>query len=59
MQDNPEGGQLDPADDIRGRCKKNSSVLSCIGRTKEDSNRGSEDGTVHSGRGGEYFVFLK
>jgi len=30
MQDNSEGSELDPADDVRRRCKKNSpSVLSC------------------------------
>jgi len=30
--DNLEGGDLDPADDVRRCCKKNSpSVLSCIG----------------------------
>jgi len=32
MRDNP-GGQLDPADDVRRRCKKNShSVLSGTGK---------------------------
>jgi len=37
MQDNPEGGKLDPTEGICRRCKKNSSsVLSCIGkRTRE------------------------
>jgi len=37
MRDNPEGGESDPADDVRRHCKKNSlSVLSCVGkRTKE------------------------
>jgi len=51
MQDNPEGGELDPADDVRRRCMKNSpSVLSCIGkRTKEDCDCGSAVGTVPSG----------
>jgi len=29
---NPEEGELDPAVDVRRRCKKNSSVLSCIGK---------------------------
>jgi len=50
MRDNP-GGELDPAIDVRRRCK-NSFVLSCIGKPKKDGcNRGSEVGTVHSGRG--------
>jgi len=55
MRDNPEGGELDPADDVHKRCKKNSpSVLSCIDkRTKEGCDRGSEVGTVHSGKDGE------
>jgi len=37
MLDNPEGGESDPADDIRRRCKENfPSVLSCIRkRTRE------------------------
>jgi len=53
--DNPEGGELDPAEGVRRCCNKNSSsVLSCIGkRTKEGCNRGSEVETVHSGRDGE------
>jgi len=51
MQDNPGGGELDPAEGIRMRCKKNSpSVLSCIGRrTKKGCDRGNEIGTVRSG----------
>jgi len=55
MRDNPEGVELDPTDDVRRRCKKNSpSVLSCIGqKTKEGCDCGNEVGTVHSGRGGE------
>jgi len=55
MRDNPKGGELDPAGCVRRRCKKNSSVLSCIisKRTKEGCNRGSEVWTVHSGRDGE------
>jgi len=33
MQDNPEGGELDSAECVRMRCKKNSpSVLSCISK---------------------------
>jgi len=32
MQNNPEGGDLEPADDVHSRCKKNSSVLSYIKR---------------------------
>jgi len=31
MWDNPGGGELDPAQGVRRRCKKNS-VLSCIGK---------------------------
>jgi len=32
MWDNPGGGEPDPAEGVRRRCKKNSpSVLSCIG----------------------------
>jgi len=52
MQDNPEGGELDSAEDDRRRCKKNSpSVLSCIGkRTREGCDRGSEIVIVHIGR---------
>jgi len=44
MRDNLGGGELDPADDVHRRCKKNCpSVLSCLGkRIKEDCNRGSE-----------------
>jgi len=55
MRDNPEGGELDPTEGVRRRCKKNSSsVLSCIGkRTREGYGRGSEVGTVYSGREGE------
>jgi len=54
MRDSPEGGESDPAESVRKRCKKNSlSVLSCIGkRTREGCDRGSEVGTVHSGRDG-------
>jgi len=52
MQDNPGGGESDPAEGIRRRCMKNSpSVLSLIGkRTRYGCDRGSEVGTVHSGR---------
>jgi len=55
MRDNPEEGELDPTEDVRRRCKKNSpSVLSCIGkRTREGCDHGSEVGTVHSVRDGE------
>jgi len=51
MRDNPKGRELDPADDVRSRCKKNStSVLFCIvKRTKEGYSRGSEVGIFHSG----------
>jgi len=43
--------ELDPAEGVRRRCKKNSpSVFSCIGkRTREGCDRGSEVGTVYSG----------
>jgi len=52
MQDNPEVGELDAAVDNGRRCKEDSpSVLSCIEMTKEDCDRDSEDGTVHSERG--------
>jgi len=56
MRDNPGRGEFDPAVDVRRRCKKNSpSVLFCIGkRTKEGCDWGSEVGTVHSGRSGEF-----
>jgi len=52
MQDNPEGDELDPADDVCRRCKKNSSfVLSCIDkRTKEGCDRGSKVETVQNER---------
>jgi len=54
MRDNPEGGQADPALDVRRLCRKNFSIFSCIDkRTKESCVRGSEVGTVHSGRDGE------
>jgi len=55
MRDNPEGGVLNSADCVRRRCKKNSPfILSCIGkRTREDCDRGSEVGTIRSGRDGE------
>jgi len=57
--DNPEG-ELGPAEGVRRRCMKHSSILSCIGkRTREDCVRGSEVRTVHSGRDGEFPVPLK
>jgi len=53
MRDNSRG-ELDPAENVHRRCKKNSSVLSCIDkRTREGCDRGSEVRTVHSGRDGE------
>jgi len=54
MRDNPEGVELDPAEDVLRRWKKNSSsVLFCIGkRIREDCDRRSVFGTVHSGRDG-------
>jgi len=50
-EDNPGGGELDPAEGVRRRCKNNSSsVLSCVGkRTRKGYDRGNEVGTVHSG----------
>jgi len=61
MRDNPEGGELDPADNVRRRCKTNShSILSCIGKsTKEGCDHGSEVEPVHSGRDREGPVTLK
>jgi len=51
MRDNPKGGEVDPAEGVCKRCKKNSpSVLYCIGkRTREGYDRGNKIGTVHSG----------
>jgi len=60
VRDNPERGVLDAADDVRRRWKKNpSSVLSCIKRTREGCDRGSEVGTVHSEQDGERPVPLR
>jgi len=61
MRNIPEGGELDTADDVCRRCKKNSSSgLSCIGkRTREGCDRGSEVGTVHNGQDGEGPVPLR
>jgi len=54
MWHNPEGGNLDPADDVHRCCKKNSLVLSCIyKRTKESCDHGSEVQAVHSKRDGK------
>jgi len=55
VQDNPGGGELNSADDVRKRCKKNSpSVLFCIDkRTKVSCDRGSEVGTVHNREAGK------
>jgi len=48
MRKNP-GGELDPAEDVRRRCKKNS-VISCIGkRTREGCDHGSEVGQFTAG----------
>jgi len=55
-----EGGELDPANDVRRHRKKNSSVLSCIdNRTKKGCNHGSEVGTDHNGRDGAGPVTLR
>jgi len=51
VRDNPEGGELDSANDIHKRCKKNSPVLSCIDKRKKGCDRGSDVGAVYSGRG--------
>jgi len=49
MHDNPEGGKLDLADDVRKRFKKNSpSVLSCIGKRTKSCDRGKEIWTVYN-----------
>jgi len=55
MRENPEGGESDPAEGVRRRCKKNYPfVLSCVGkRTREGCNRGSEVGAFYSRRDGE------
>jgi len=57
MRNNP-GGELDPVEGVRRRCKNYylllPSYLSCIGkRTREGCDHGGEGGTVHSGRDGE------
>jgi len=51
MRDYPGGGELNPAKGVRRRCKKHfPDILSCIGkRTREERDRGSEVGTVHTG----------
>jgi len=61
MRDNPEGEELDAADNVRRRCKETSlSVLSCIvRRTRESCDHGSKVRTVHSGRDGEEPIPLK
>jgi len=60
MQSIPEGGELDPAEDLHKYCKKNSpSELSCIDETKERCDRGNEVETVHSGLGGKGPVPLR
>jgi len=57
MRDNPEGVELEPAGGVLRRYEKNSPFLSCIGkRTREGCVRGSEVGTVHSGRDGKGLV---
>jgi len=53
IRDNPEGGELHLAKEVRRRCKKNSpSVLSC-------TDKRTKDWIVHSGRGGEGPVPLR
>jgi len=58
MRDNPEGGELDPAEGVHRRCMKNS-ILSCIGKTtREGCNRSSEEieGSGRRGSCGKDFV---
>jgi len=51
IQDNSERGELNPAIIDRRRCMKSPSILSCIGKkTKDDCDRGSDIGIVHSGQ---------
>jgi len=51
--DNP-GGELDPAADVRRRCRNSPSVSSCTDkRTREGYELGSKVGTVHIGQDGE------
>jgi len=61
MKDNPEGGELDLADDAASATRRIlPTVSSCIDkRTKEDCDRGSKVGTVHGGRHGEGPVLLR
>jgi len=52
--------ELDPADDVRRRCKKKLFPFYLIGeRTKEGCCRGSEVGRVHNGRDGKGPVPLR
>jgi len=44
MRDNPGGGESDSAEGVCRRCKKNSSVLSCIGRGQEKAAAADETG---------------
>jgi len=58
MRDNPEGVELNPAVDDRRRCKKNSSVLSCIDKmTKNSCDRGSKVRTIKGELGELEFYF--
>jgi len=63
MRDSSKGGELDLADGVRRRCKKNSSPVSfCIDkRTKEAVTVAakSKQFTLHSRRGGEGPVSLE
>jgi len=59
MRDNPEG-ELDPAKGFRRCCKKNSPILSCIGkRIREGCDRSNEVLTIHGGRDGEGPILLR
>jgi len=54
------GIELDPENDVRRRCNKNFSVLTCIDkRTREGCGCGSKVGTAHSGLDREGPVSLR
>jgi len=54
MRDNPREGELDSADDVRRRCKKNSPCISsCIEREKKALTAAAEVEKVYSGQTGE------
>jgi len=54
MRDNPEEAELSPTDAVRRRCKKNSSVLACIGkRTREGCDLAAKSGQFTAGETGK------